>query len=446
MATCTKQYHHCTPTLGQTSNIGISLNDTTFLNILLYADDIILLACNEEDLQSLLFIVENWCKRWRLEINLTKTNIMHVRGVRKKQSNFMFLFDKRPIMYCRDYKYLGANVNEFLDFNFTAGCLADSAGRALSSIITKMIKNGGFPYKVYSILYDSCVTSISDYCGEVIGYDQHPATLAVHTRAIRAFIGLPKNTCSVGVLSEVDWLLPQYRTRVRMVRMFNRIVKMSENRLTKKVFLWDKNLNDSNQMSSWSSEIKSIFSDCNMLHIYDNCSPFNVKSTTTEMQLLFKIQQQNYLKAECQTKPKLRTFIKIKNFSEIPAYIVKPLSFVQRRHIGKTRLGSLQIRLETGRYSRPVLEEHLRTCLVCVQGNHEGHQDQVENEHHFIFICRTYANLRREWLEKITVPDNFDNLEQCEQLSIVLNHPDNVKLTSQFVISAFDMRSKVINK
>ena len=374
------------------SNIGISLNDTTFLNILLYADDIILLACNEEDLQSLLFIVENWCKRWRLEINLTKTNIMHVRGVRKKQSNFMFLFDKRPIMYCNDYKYLGANLNEFLDFNFTAGCLADSAGRALSSIITKMIKNGGFPFKVYSILYDSCVTSITDYSSEVIGYDQHPSTLAVHSRAIRAFIGLPKNSCSVGVLSEVDWLLPQYRTRVRMVRLFNRIVKMGENRLTKKVFLWDKQLNDSNQLSSWSSEIKSIFSDCNMLDIYENCSPFNVKSTTTEMQEIFKTQQQNYLKAECQEKPKLRTFIKIKNFTEIPAYVVKPLSFVQRRFIGKTRLGSLQIRLETGRYSRPVLAEHLRICLICDQGNPEG--QQIENEHHFIFICSTYDNLR----------------------------------------------------
>ena len=113
---------------------------------------------------------------------------MHVRGVHKKQSKFMFLFDKKPIMYCRDYKYLGANLNEFLDFNFTAGCLADSTGRALSSIITKMIKNGGFPFKVYSILYDSCVTSITDYSGEVIGYDQHPPTLKIHSRAIRAFI------------------------------------------------------------------------------------------------------------------------------------------------------------------------------------------------------------------------------------------------------------------
>ena len=122
------------------SNIGIQLDPSTFLNILLYADDIVLLAGNEQDLQSLLFLVETWCKKWRLEINLSKTNIMHVRGARKKQSMFMFIFDMWPVAYCKDYKYLGATINEFLDYNFTTQCLTDSAGRALGSIVTKMIK------------------------------------------------------------------------------------------------------------------------------------------------------------------------------------------------------------------------------------------------------------------------------------------------------------------
>ena len=150
------------------SNIGVRLDEGLLINILLYADDIVLLAENEEDLQSLLFIVECWCKKWRLEINLTKTNIMHIRSNRKQQSKYTFIFDMQPVPYCTSYKYLGANINEFLDFNFTAECLADSAGRALSSIITKMIKNGGF--NVYTLLYEACVTSISDYGSEITGY------------------------------------------------------------------------------------------------------------------------------------------------------------------------------------------------------------------------------------------------------------------------------------
>ena len=68
------------------SNVGLDLDSETFINILLYADDIVLLAKSEHDLQSLLFLVENWWQNWRLEVNLTKTNIMHVRSNRKQQS------------------------------------------------------------------------------------------------------------------------------------------------------------------------------------------------------------------------------------------------------------------------------------------------------------------------------------------------------------------------
>ena len=71
----------------------MSSNEYFFLNILLYADDLILMASNENDLQFLLNIVENWCTKWRLEVNLTETNVMHVRNARSPQSKFMFLFN-----------------------------------------------------------------------------------------------------------------------------------------------------------------------------------------------------------------------------------------------------------------------------------------------------------------------------------------------------------------
>ena len=54
------------------SRIGLDLDENTFVNILLYADDIVLVAKSKEDLQSLLLIVEKWCQRWRLDVNLTK--------------------------------------------------------------------------------------------------------------------------------------------------------------------------------------------------------------------------------------------------------------------------------------------------------------------------------------------------------------------------------------
>ena len=70
-------------------NVGGHIDDNLFMNILLYADDIVLLAESEPDLQLLLFLVENWCKKWRLEVNLSKTSILHIRPKRKQQSKFI---------------------------------------------------------------------------------------------------------------------------------------------------------------------------------------------------------------------------------------------------------------------------------------------------------------------------------------------------------------------
>ena len=49
------------------------------------------------------------------------------------------------------------------------------------------------------------------------------------------------------------------------------------------------------------------------------------------------------------------------------------------------------------------------------------------------------------WLSKIKTPENFCDLPNAERLKIVLNCPENVKLTAQFLIDAFNKRSKLIN-
>ena len=428
------------------SNIGVILEENMVVNILLYADDIVLLAEKEQDLQSLLFIVENWCKKWRLEINLTKTNIMHIRPKRKNQSKFMFLFDMQPVPYCTSYKYLGANLNEFLDYKFTADCLADSAGRALGAIITKMIKHRGFPFRVYTILYEACVTSIADYSGEVTGYTQYDRSVQIHTRAIRAFLGLPKNCCNVGVLSEVDWLLPEYRTKIRMIRQYNRILNMGDDRLTKKVFLWDKSWNNRGLVSSWTNEIRDIFYSCGLNSIFDNNTSFPLKATIETIKAKFRVDQAEYLRGECEQQPKLRTFIKFKDFYTVPSYVTKPLTFIQKKYLSKLRLGSLELKIETGRYSRPRLEITERICPICIENRlRDGLEPEIETEIHFLFFCEMYKSLRDRWNQTLSKPDNFEAIDETTKLKLVLNDHTNVKATAQFIVDAFNMRRQMLN-
>ena len=350
----------------------------------------------------------------------------------------MFLFDRKPVAYCTFYKYLGCTLNEHLDFTFTVSSLADSSGRALSSIITKMIKNGGFPFKMFCTLYQACVCSISDYSGEVFGYESFESTKKVHLRAARSFLGVPKTTPISGIISECNLLLPQYRTQIRMIRQYHRVIKMNDTRLTKKIFLWDKKVNEENLLNTWHSEVKSIFSANDMSTIYESGNVFELKGVIEKMEKCMLLAQQADIKLKCENMPKLRTFIKFKDFSNTPSYLTKPLSFIQRKFLAKIRLGSLELRIETGRYSRPRLHEEARTCLVC-------NNQEIENEAHFLFNCQTYQAERLAWTQKLTVPDNFLNLPVIEKLDLVLNTHSNVKPTAQYIINIFDKRSKIVN-
>ena len=49
-----------------------------------------------------------------------------------------------------------------------------------------------------------------------------------------------------------------------MVRQYHRVLKCSENIMAKKIFIWDKKLNSENQIQSWYSEVRTIFSQNEM--------------------------------------------------------------------------------------------------------------------------------------------------------------------------------------
>ena len=226
-----------------------------------------------------------------------------------------------------------------MDHSFTAEIQADSASRALSSIITKMIKNQGFPFTVYSILYQACVCSISEYASEVFGFEQYDSTFKIHLRAARAFLGLPKNVASFGLVSEVDWLMPRFQTQIKMIRHFGRILRTPKHRLMYRVFMWDRHLNSSGEISTWSNEIKTILYENNLNQLYDSQQIFPAKNVVTQLRSSMLISQQNIIKNECESKPKLRTFVIFKDYKTVPPHVGKPFSFLERKTLSKLRLG-----------------------------------------------------------------------------------------------------------
>ena len=85
---------------------GIKIDDI-FLSILLYADDIALIAPDELKLQQMLDVVTSWCSEWKLHINASKTQIVHFRNPSVQRRNFIFTCSNSNIEYVESYIFSG---------------------------------------------------------------------------------------------------------------------------------------------------------------------------------------------------------------------------------------------------------------------------------------------------------------------------------------------------
>ena len=168
---------------------GININNTQ-VSILQYADDIALIAANEIDLQCMLNCLGTWCTKYKMAVNMTKTQIVHYRTPSIQQTSFTFKIHNSVLEVSNTYKYLGLYLNEFLDFNQTAKQVAKSAGRALGLLIAKSKAYGGMPYEVYTQLYDSMVDSIISYGSAIWGNREYTCISAIQNKACRFFLGL----------------------------------------------------------------------------------------------------------------------------------------------------------------------------------------------------------------------------------------------------------------
>ena len=205
------------------------------------------------------------------------------------------------------------------------------------------------------------------------------------------------------------------------------------NRLMYRVYVWDRKMNETEGIYTWSGKVKTILNEHNLGDIFEKQELFSSKATIEQLKSSMYKKQQELVKHECESKPKLRTFLLFKDFANLSPHVGKPLSFVERRMISKLRLGILPIRIETARYLRPILPENQRICY-CNSG-------EVESEYYVLFTCPIYNNLREAWMKKLTIPGNFRYLPKQDQLNLVLNKPENVKHTAQYLVSLMDLRS-----
>ena len=128
--------------------------DNEHINIMLYADNVVLLAENSADLQVMINTLYEWCNLNCMTVNSRKSNVVHFRPNSEQSSDFDFMCGTDKIGTVDRYSYLGITLMEFLDFDVTAKIIAQSASRALGLLIAKYKNMGGMPYDLFIKLFD----------------------------------------------------------------------------------------------------------------------------------------------------------------------------------------------------------------------------------------------------------------------------------------------------
>ena len=408
-------------------NLGVKHGNVN-LSILLYADDMVLVAEKEDDLQHMLNKMHEWCCKWRLKVNESKSNIVHFRPCRTKQTTFTFKYGQKDLSLVNEYKYIGVILDENLTYASCSKTLADSAGRALGAVISKFKQFKEVGYHTFTKMFNTCVVPVLDYSCEIWGKNNVCHSDLIQNKACRYFLGVHNFTAIPALYGEMGWLPSKFRKYMSILRFWNRLVNMPIERLTKQVFLVDYHSAEKN----WSSQVKEIFLLIDMAHIFTSLSLCDLDTCGDK---LTNVAKNEWLQA-VRAKPKLRTFQKYKLSCEVSNYVTLNMNRYDRSLMAKFRTGILQLRIETGRFNQTKVED--RICQLC-------DTSEIEDEQHFLCSCPLY-NEHRQCLfasALLRCPE-FSIMQVSDKFIFLMTNCDREVL--KFLKKAWEVRKQILYK
>ncbi len=89
---------------------------------------------------------------------------------------------------------------------------------------------------------------------------------------MRYYLGIHSKTPLLALEGDMGWNSCKIKQHINMICLWNRLIKMDENRLTKRVFKWDYNI-----CKNWCFEVKEIFSSIQLQIVYDDMNKCSLK-------------------------------------------------------------------------------------------------------------------------------------------------------------------------
>ena len=140
---------------------GLSIEDITFI-LMLFADDMVILGTDRDDLQKSLDCLEYYCNKWGLEVNTEKIKVVVFRKRGGLLNNEFMAYKGVSLEVINNFDYLGTVFNDTGTFVLNQETLV---GKGLKALICLLFNTKKYclKAKVLCQLFDAFVGSVLNF-------------------------------------------------------------------------------------------------------------------------------------------------------------------------------------------------------------------------------------------------------------------------------------------
>ena len=185
------------------------------MGVMLYADDTLLLAESEQDLQLALNATSDYCRRWKIKINPTKSKVVvFSRGKIRKIPQFTLNESELEVTF--EFNYLGINFSYNNNFKRAVTKRMQHGNKALFALMAR-ITTLDLPLDIESHLFNHMICPVLTYGSEIWGYERVDVMEVFQRKFFKRQMGLRKSTPNCMVYGETGQCPIQCKTDARLL-------------------------------------------------------------------------------------------------------------------------------------------------------------------------------------------------------------------------------------
>ena len=357
------------------------------LYLLLYADDTVILAESQEQLQAALNSMYLYCQTWQLQVNPAKTKVV-IFSKRKIKEKPVFTYNGENLAVVDDFVYLGFTFTHNASFIKHKKHLLEQGRKAMFSVLRKTRKLN-LPVDMQLQMFDCMVVPILLYGAEIYGYEKSDIIESLFLQFYKIIMCFKKCTPNAILYGELGRYPADILIKSRMVGFWKRLVCGKQDKISCILYNLMYKMHTRNfYFSKWLNCVESTLNNCGFSEYWihqnvpDNCC----LARMVKCRLIDQFKQNWYNSVfEMSKCLNYRTFKRnhcFENYlSILPSDLRVPLS--------KFRCVNHTLPIEKGRFIGIARDD--RICNLCNSAN-------LGDEYHYLFECDFLKSYRKKFI------------------------------------------------